>query len=538
MKHTVILILFFHCFALSYAQDEKLLDAEQIDQRIESAYALINRGDTEEALASLESALNDSRHIDYREGVLLAGKGLMKLFYQQGDFDKVITTDERIEEDIKDLKRYSDRATVGQLKGLAYMQLGLYDVANKEFHTAEALAELGEESNEKQYVKSLLFSSHAALHDVSDGPIDSIAYYMEMSVESLEKMDEKAEDGKNKQAQLAFQYMNLGEVYNRKGEPRKAEEYYMKSLTFYENEEETNIRDETIFYNELGHFYLGQNKNDKALYFLEKGLALEKKSSFPEVRRELYVNLSDLYLAEEELEKSKKYMELLNELSDSMEIAKLSAADENVDKLVNRAEAENKASHKKLLYILVGIFLIVLAVILTAWRIYNTKLQKNYRRIIERLKSEEDSVIPDVEIKAEEQSLEETPKQSTGITDDTLSEILVKLEKFENSVRFTNPDMSFPFLVNYLDTNAKYLSFILKEEKKKSFNRYINDLRVDYLIKQLYRVSKYRQYTVEALAEEAGFRSRSTFIKAFKTQTGLTPSYFIKKLKEEVEIKV
>lgn len=127
----------------------------------------------------------------------------------------------------------------------------------------------------------------------------------------------------------------------------------------------------------------------------------------------------------------------------------------------------------------------------------------------------------------------EPERLDVGMTAETLEELRKKLEKFEKSERFIRPDVSLPYLISKLGTNSKYLHHVLKEEKGKSFNQYINDLRIDYIITKLYNDPKFRKYKVAYLAEASGFQSRSTFIKAFKSTTGLTPSYFIKRLKED-----
>jgi len=53
---------------------------------------------------------------------------------------------------------------------------------------------------------------------------------------------------------------------------------------------------------------------------------------------------------------------------------------------------------------------------------------------------------------------------------------------------------------------------------------------VDY-VKTLLLNPQNEQYTLLAIAQKAGFKSGSTFNKAFKTYTGMLPSEFRKKIK-------
>ena len=149
--------------------------------------------------------------------------------------------------------------------------------------------------------------------------------------------------------------------------------------------------------------------------------------------------------------------------------------------------------------------------------------------------------IPDspslIESETEEkiEEAETTKTKQVNIADETITSLLKKLDKFESSNKFTRQDINFSYLVNYLGTNSKYLSEILKQHKEKSFSQYINDLRIDYIIKLLYQEPKYREYKISYLAEECGFSSRSFFAKTFKEKTGSSPSYFIENLRSSSE---
>ena len=62
-----------------------------------------------------------------------------------------------------------------------------------------------------------------------------------------------------------------------------------------------------------------------------------------------------------------------------------------------------------------------------------------------------------------------------------------------------------------------------------SFNDYTNNYRVEEF-KKLALQKEYRNFTILALAFEAGFKSKSTFNAAFQKFTGVTPSEYIKQL--------
>ena len=61
-----------------------------------------------------------------------------------------------------------------------------------------------------------------------------------------------------------------------------------------------------------------------------------------------------------------------------------------------------------------------------------------------------------------------------------------------------------------------------------NFNDYINNHRVDEVIKEL-KSGTHHSQTLLSIALESGFNSKSTFNRAFKKHTQLTPIAYIKK---------
>lgn len=119
------------------------------------------------------------------------------------------------------------------------------------------------------------------------------------------------------------------------------------------------------------------------------------------------------------------------------------------------------------------------------------------------------------------------------MTVETKAKLIQNLEKFENSESFIQNNISLPFLASYLGTNTKYLSNIIKNYKNKDFNSYINDLRIDYIIRKLNDTREYRHYKISTLAEEAGYSSHSKFATIFKSIVGMSPSLYIQHLEEK-----
>ncbi len=85
------------------------------------------------------------------------------------------------------------------------------------------------------------------------------------------------------------------------------------------------------------------------------------------------------------------------------------------------------------------------------------------------------------------------------------------------------------------DTKIPYyqLSYYFNNHLGVSFNDWKNELRVKHII-TLIQSGKAQQNTLEALAHSSGFLSRSNFVKAFKYNTGKTPSEYLKDMKNGI----
>jgi YesN/AraC family two-component response regulator len=119
------------------------------------------------------------------------------------------------------------------------------------------------------------------------------------------------------------------------------------------------------------------------------------------------------------------------------------------------------------------------------------------------------------------------------INPEVIASILKNLEKFERNKKYLEKDMTLAKMASLLSTNMKYASKIIARYRDKGTIDYISDLKIDHIIELLKNENKYRNYTNKALGEESGFGSTQNFTRAFNNRTGLSPTYFINKLKSQ-----
>ncbi len=112
--------------------------------------------------------------------------------------------------------------------------------------------------------------------------------------------------------------------------------------------------------------------------------------------------------------------------------------------------------------------------------------------------------------------------------------IINQLHVFEKENKFLDNQISQKMLSESLGTNSTYLSKIINVYKGKSFNHYINDLRIDYIIEFMKNDAKYLNIDVKELATMAGFTNAIGFSDNFQRKYQIKPSFFIKMMKENM----
>lgn len=94
---------------------------------------------------------------------------------------------------------------------------------------------------------------------------------------------------------------------------------------------------------------------------------------------------------------------------------------------------------------------------------------------------------------------------------------------------YLNNELTLKDLSEKVGTSTNNVSWLLNNIHNCSFYDYINKYRVEAFMEKVQN-GEHQQHTLLALSMDAGFNSKSTFNKAFKTAMNDTPSNYIKKL--------
>jgi AraC-like DNA-binding protein len=127
------------------------------------------------------------------------------------------------------------------------------------------------------------------------------------------------------------------------------------------------------------------------------------------------------------------------------------------------------------------------------------------------------------------QSSEPEPKRvskSFEISEEKLQLLHNKIETYCLAKPYLDPEFSLSIMSANTDIPVHHLSYYFNEHLNINFNTWKNDHKINFVIEQIIKGNN-EILTLDALAKQAGFGSRTTFFNAFKQKTGLTPSEYL-----------
>ncbi len=501
----------------------------EINAQFDEANLYVNTANPEKAIPILDKIKKDCKSINYKLGITRLGHTLAIIYFNSSDYKKVITLDDEYLKTGIEIKDYEKLSHIHRLKGCAYSELGLLNKSNEELILALQYAQKINLKNNRQHAISVIYSNRANYFMKSATAQDSVFDNIKKSLAEAEKISETDNSFlSRKYSLISYSYIMLANEYSKSGNQQLARNYYLKALEIH-NTKPTPLVERVVLLSELGYFYNEQKQYDKAVKHAELGVILEKKASFPQLRRDLFETLSKSYLELHKTEDSKKYLSLFTALNDSISNIDKKAVDIALSSTISKQEKIHLGitSRRTVIYLLSSFALVVFGI--SFFFYYKKKKQKQIRKmetILEQLKANQNNSL-DVLLVESEISKIEYKEEKNLMSVEAEKKLLEKLHYFEEKKLYLDRKVSLSYVATEIESNTKYLSYIIKNHKGKDFNKYINDLRINYIVQKINDDPKYRQYKINFLAEETGFSSHSKFATVFKNTIGVSPSEFI-----------
>lgn len=183
-----------------------------------------------------------------------------------------------------------------------------------------------------------------------------------------------------------------------------------------------------------------------------------------------------------------------------------------------KKEAEQAARQKMYTYALI-ISVIIIVSLIAFFVNRQKKTKENISKLNERLEWLQQNV-----------STKTNFSKSSSLSDENALKLIEKLKDLEKEELFIDPSYSLNMMAKKLHTNSSYLSKTVNDYMNLSFVEYSNRLKVNYIVQKLNSKKSLRNYTIEALAKEAGYKSVNSFNTNFKKLLKVTPSQYLKNL--------
>lgn len=315
-----------------------------------------------------------------------------------------------------------------------------------------------------------------------------------------------------------------------------------------------------LFANQLETIVLGKSKRYKEALDLSLKIEQESGKNAPDIQEQMRSNISTLYGKLGKADSALWWQERRMALSDTIfrdqrysQIRDLNVAYEMQNANMKLLHSENKRHTIMValvvtLFAMVIIFVLVL-VLINKNRRLNISNHDLYRRNGEimrmndnerKLRTEYEQRIAECEreikILTEKDVQSVESKQSSDAMDEAVRQSL--LEKINNVLddvsEISKNEFSIGRLSKLVSSNSHYVSQVINETYGKNFSTVLGEARVRQACKRLGDIDTYGNLTIEAIAGELGFKSRSNFVTVFKKVTGLTPSEYKKISRENI----
>lgn len=290
-------------------------------------------------------------------------------------------------------------------------------------------------------------------------------------------------------------------------------------------------------------FYLGKNYHKlenypKSIHFLEKAydimkMSERKYSNEKELHELLTLNFGNTkeldkmrfhFAAYTKLEKeqSQQDVKIINQIHTKNDVPSLKDQIDDLD--IDLSKQKRK---KTFLYVTSTLLGLLLLLSIIFYRRKVKRIRERVAQVMQKVNELENS-----KTKIEHKITIPTDKKRGEKPDKKALEILAKLKEFEENDDYLVQGCTLIYVAEKLNSNTTYLSKVINTYKGKTFNSYLNELRINKALIQLKNDAKLRSYTIKGISEEFGFKRQETFSRAFKQQTGIYPSQYLKKLSQ------
>ena len=297
----------------------------------------------------------------------------------------------------------------------------------------------------------------------------------------------------------------------------------------------------------IAFWYLAHNRLLESIEVLKTLEKLSKEDNNALSLLDTYKNLSQFYRVLQNQEMAEHYHLLYLEGKDELVykrklgsakeaqfLYELNKKNEQVRDMARREQMKSRVMWGALITAIVLLMLLVMLWVNNRRikernrQLYNKSLEmlradEEKRELIERLQLS----MPIEDEPKSPYAPNETPQREGKLSSARQSDILHRVFMvMETSDEIFSPDFSLPRLAELVGDTRNNVSEAINLRYQGNFNALVNEYRVKEACRRINDRTQWSDYTLEAIGQSVGFKSRSTFWTTFKEIVGLTPGAY------------
>jgi len=289
------------------------------------------------------------------------------------------------------------------------------------------------------------------------------------------------------------------------------------------------------------------NRYDLAIGCIKKGEAVGIENGYQDMMTDAVRILADYYgitgNKEMALEYKSRYLHMSDSVYNAREYTQIKDMQslyevEKIETKVNQLTAEQLLKNR-ILIIVSGALIIIALLLVLAYRQNRRLTERNkdlFKKNVEVMQSEEkekrmrkeyEAKLQEYERQLQEVGTESKIRHKKELSDEHKSSLLKSImDVMNNNDEIYSFDFSLDRLATLAESNSAYVSKTINDQQGKNFNTFLSEYRISEARKRLIDFEQYGNLTIEAIAVDLGFKSRSNFVHVFKKVTGLTPTEY------------
>lgn len=288
-----------------------------------------------------------------------------------GKYEDVVENADEALRIAKETNDYSNQIVINNFLGNHYFRLELKEKAWNSLRISEALLARHPPADSLSHIKGNVYLLKAYLY-VDKLDCDYATIYFDKAIESFERSKDKE-----------FSKINVGVVYTHKGrclldngKLAEAEQCFRKAVAI--SSENNNIGVNVFSRMSLAQVYAKQKHFEKSNALLLETLKVAQESRQLELVKEIYRQLSENYLATDNLAKHTHYKKLYESSSKDFDRSETRSVDKIANKVSQKTAAADLEKNSNPLWMIMICAVLVFVILFVYFRIF--KIRKQIRK--------------------------------------------------------------------------------------------------------------------------------------------------------------